>query len=230
MKAEDIRTKTLDELGDDLASLKKEQFNLRFQAATGQLEKTARIREVRRDIARIKTIAAQKRAAEAEGLRRERCRRRLLQGIVVSDKADKTVVVDVERRFTHPILKKTVRRTKKYQAHDPENQFKVGDRVTIEEVEADLQDQELGRGRRGKRCRLSGRESENEWRRASPVRAIRRRTSHDDPDADEPRCRGQFRRAPGAVHQGAGRLEAEIRPCRRHHRGVGEGSDSARAA
>jgi len=59
--------------------------------------------------------------------------KRLLQGIVVSDKADKTIVVDVERRFTHPILKKTVRRTKKYQAHDPENRFKIGDRVTIQE-------------------------------------------------------------------------------------------------
>jgi large subunit ribosomal protein L29 len=66
MKAEDIRTKTADELKDQLASLKKEQFNLRFQRATGQLEKTARIREVRRDIARIKTIAAQKRAAETK--------------------------------------------------------------------------------------------------------------------------------------------------------------------
>ena len=66
MKAEDIRTQTLDELRDRLASLKKEQFNLRFQTATGQLEKTARVREVRRDIARIKTIAAQKRAAEAK--------------------------------------------------------------------------------------------------------------------------------------------------------------------
>ena len=59
--------------------------------------------------------------------------KRLLQGIVVSDKADKTVVVNVERRFTHPILKKTVRRTKKYQAHDAGNRCKVGDRVTIEE-------------------------------------------------------------------------------------------------
>ena len=59
--------------------------------------------------------------------------KRVLQGIVVSDKADKTVVVDVERRFTHPILKKTVRRTKKYQAHDPANTYKVGDRVVIEE-------------------------------------------------------------------------------------------------
>jgi large subunit ribosomal protein L29 len=67
MKADDIRAKTQDQLSDDLASLKKEQFNLRFQAATGQLEKTARVREVRRDIARVKTIAAQKRAAEAKG-------------------------------------------------------------------------------------------------------------------------------------------------------------------
>ena len=64
MKAEELRTKSTDELTDQLASLKKEQFNLRFQRATGQLEKTARIREVRRDIARVKTIAAQKRAAE----------------------------------------------------------------------------------------------------------------------------------------------------------------------
>ena len=66
MKAEELRTQSLDQLSDRLASLKKEQFNLRFQAATGQLEKTARVREVRRDIARIKTVAAQKRAAEAK--------------------------------------------------------------------------------------------------------------------------------------------------------------------
>ena len=59
--------------------------------------------------------------------------KRLLQGVVVSDKADKTVVVKVERRFTHPVMKKTVRRTKNYQAHDAENRFKVGDVVTIEE-------------------------------------------------------------------------------------------------
>ncbi len=65
MKASDIRTKTPDQLSDDLASLKKEQFNLRFQKATGQLEKTARVREVRRDIARIKTIVAEKAAKKA---------------------------------------------------------------------------------------------------------------------------------------------------------------------
>ena len=59
--------------------------------------------------------------------------KRLLQGVVVSDKADKTVVVKVERRFTHPLLKQTVRRTKNYQAHDAENRFKIGDQVSIEE-------------------------------------------------------------------------------------------------
>ena len=61
-----MHTKTVDELVDELARLKKEQFNLRFQQATGQLEKTARIRQVRRDIARIKTITAQKRAASVK--------------------------------------------------------------------------------------------------------------------------------------------------------------------
>ena len=64
MKAADARTMTLDQLEDEVLKLKKEQFNLRFQRATGQLENTGRVREVRRDIARIKTVAAQKRAAE----------------------------------------------------------------------------------------------------------------------------------------------------------------------
>jgi small subunit ribosomal protein S17 len=59
--------------------------------------------------------------------------KRTLEGVVVSDKQDKTVVVKVERRFTHPVLKKTVRRTKKYHAHDEANAAKVGDIVVIEE-------------------------------------------------------------------------------------------------
>ncbi|WP_311028969.1 30S ribosomal protein S17 [Mesorhizobium koreense] len=59
--------------------------------------------------------------------------KRILQGTVVSDKNEKTVVVDVERRFTHPAMKKTVRRTKKYQAHDESNAHKVGDTVFIQE-------------------------------------------------------------------------------------------------
>ena len=63
MKASELRGKTSDQLADQLLQLKKEQFNLRFQKATGQLENTARVREVRRDIARIKTLLAQVRAA-----------------------------------------------------------------------------------------------------------------------------------------------------------------------
>jgi small subunit ribosomal protein S17 len=60
--------------------------------------------------------------------------KRVLQGTVVSDKNDKTVVVRVERRFTHPLLKKTIRRSKKYHAHDEGNVHKVGDMVSIEET------------------------------------------------------------------------------------------------
>jgi large subunit ribosomal protein L29 len=62
MKVEDIRTMSPDQMDDAILSLKKERFNLRFQRATGQLENTSRMREARRDIARIKTIAAQQRA------------------------------------------------------------------------------------------------------------------------------------------------------------------------
>ena len=60
--------------------------------------------------------------------------KRVLQGVVVSDKNNKTIVVEVERLYTHPLFKKTVRRTKKYHAHDEANKFKIGDKVSIEET------------------------------------------------------------------------------------------------
>ena len=63
MNAEELRDKTPDQLREELVNLKKEQFNLRFQRATGQLENTARVRQVRRDIARIQTIMRDKRVA-----------------------------------------------------------------------------------------------------------------------------------------------------------------------
>ncbi len=59
--------------------------------------------------------------------------RRVMSGEVVSDKGDKTVVVRVERTFLHPVMKKTVRRSKRYQAHDEANAFKTGDQVEIRE-------------------------------------------------------------------------------------------------
>ena len=60
--------------------------------------------------------------------------KRILQGVVVSDKNDKTIVVLVERRLRHPVLKKTVRLSKKYHAHDEKNECKVGDKVEIMET------------------------------------------------------------------------------------------------
>jgi len=66
MKVTDLRDLTPDQLGDEMAKLKKEQFNLRFQKATGQLENTARVRDVRRTLARIQTVLKEKRAG-AEG-------------------------------------------------------------------------------------------------------------------------------------------------------------------
>lgn len=67
MKIDAIRGLTLDQLEDELIKLKREQFNLRFQKAAAQLNNTARVREVRRTIARIKTVEREKRAAEAQG-------------------------------------------------------------------------------------------------------------------------------------------------------------------
>ena len=66
MKALDVRQMTEDQIGDEVARLKKEQFNLRFQRATGQLTNTARVRQVRRDIARLMTIGAQKHASKKD--------------------------------------------------------------------------------------------------------------------------------------------------------------------
>ena len=66
VKAADVRAMSADQMNDKLLELKKEQFNLRFQSATGQLEKTARIRQVRRDIARLKTIMTEKKTADVK--------------------------------------------------------------------------------------------------------------------------------------------------------------------
>lgn len=67
MKATDLRAKSVDQLQEELLNLKKEQFNLRFQRAGGQLENTARVRQVRRDIARIKTVLGERTSSAAQG-------------------------------------------------------------------------------------------------------------------------------------------------------------------
>ncbi len=128
MNAQELRDKTPDQLRDELVALKKEAFNLRFQAATGALENPARMRQVRRDVARVNTILNEKAQAAAE---KRDMPKRILQGVVTSDANAQTVTVSVERRFTHPVLKKTIRKSKKYRAHEEKNAFKVGDTVRI---------------------------------------------------------------------------------------------------
>ncbi len=75
--------------------------------------------------------------------------KRILQGVVISDKQEKTLVVKVERRFTHPLLKKTVRKSKNYHAHVENKTQKVGDTVSIEETKPISQAEALDRHRRG---------------------------------------------------------------------------------
>ena len=132
MKAAELRDKTPDQLREDLEKLKMEGFNLRFQAATGQLENTARKRAVRRGAARVKTILNEK----ARPLRPSevgKMPKRILTGVVVGDQNEQTITVQVERRYAHPVMKKTVRSAKKYRAHDELNAYKKGDQVRIQE-------------------------------------------------------------------------------------------------
>src|SRR3546814_16933437 len=88
-KIDDLKTKTDDQLSDQLGELKREQFNLRFQSATNQLEKPSRVREVRRSIAQIKTLQGERNRAAQKGSG-VTMPKRILTGTIVSDKTDKT--------------------------------------------------------------------------------------------------------------------------------------------
>jgi small subunit ribosomal protein S17 len=146
------------------AEAKEELFNLRFQAATGQLESHGRLRAVRKDIARIYTIMRERelgidvstcpgtdatvphdrdehvgRVSETSShdestTETHRGFRKTREGLVVSDKMDKTVVVAVEDRVKHPLYGKVIRRTNKLKAHDEQNSCGVGDRVLLMET------------------------------------------------------------------------------------------------
>ena len=125
MTANEIRELSLEELDAKVKELKQELFNLKFQKTLGQLQNTTKITEVKRTIARIKTIA------RVENKRNER---KVREGIVVSDKMDKTVVVLEETMRLHKIYKKRVKTSKRYKAHDENNECGVGDRVRIMET------------------------------------------------------------------------------------------------
>ena len=124
MKAAEIRELSADDLQAKLKEARAELFNLRFQMATSQLDNTARVKQVKKDIARIQT----------EMRARERNTRKVRQGVVVSAANDKTIVVSVAERKPHPVYKKMMTTTKKFHAHDENNEAGVGDTVTIMET------------------------------------------------------------------------------------------------
>ena len=128
---EDLRSKSATELNEELVAAKKELFNLRFQNATNQLDNTSRIKEVRRNIARIQTVIAEQAKG---GIIVERNLRKTRVGKVVSNKMDKTIVVAIEDHVKHPLYKKIVKRTYKLKAHDEQNECSIGDTVKVMET------------------------------------------------------------------------------------------------
>ena len=140
MQAKELRNLSSEELMNKLNDFKSELFSLRFQLATGQLENTARIKFVKKDIARVKTVLVERKLNELELnlerrlLNMERGRRKVRIGRVVSDKMDKTIVVAVEDFVRHPLYNKPVKRTKKFKAHDEQNVCNIGDKVKIMET------------------------------------------------------------------------------------------------
>ena len=127
MKAGEIRELTVDDLRARVKDLEDQIFRLRIQKSMGQLEAPAKVREIRRDLARIKTILREKEQAGIMSVKAQ------LTGTVVSDKMEKTVVVAVERQVRHEVYGKSQRKTSKFVAHNENNEAKVGDTVAIAE-------------------------------------------------------------------------------------------------
>ena len=148
LTSENLRGFDDDRLVDELRKAKEELFNLRFQSATGQLDNHGRLRAVRKDIARIYTEMRERElsigrggAGMSENMKDEAVKaasdrnyRKTRQGYVVSDKMDKTVVVEVEDRVKHALYGKVMRRSSKVKAHDEQNAAGIGDRVLIMET------------------------------------------------------------------------------------------------
>ena len=159
LTAAELRNLGRDELMTKLGEAKEELFNLRFQSATGQLDNHGRLRAVRKDIARIYTVLSERAlgiteevdapVAEAESdetaddsekaemsteTETRKSPRKTREGLVVSDKMDKTIVVAVEDRVKHALYGKVLRKTSRLKAHDETNQCGIGDRVLIMET------------------------------------------------------------------------------------------------
>ena len=139
---EDLKAKSAAELNEELVAAKKELFNLRFQNATNQLDNTSRIKEVRRNIARIQTVITEKASSvETENSQNERSYRLWKEILekpelvrLSATKMDKTIVVAIEDHVKHPLYKKIVKKTYKLKAHDENNECNIGDKVKVMET------------------------------------------------------------------------------------------------
>ena len=127
----ELAGKSIEELAQLEAELAAKRFTLRFQHAVGQVENTAEIRKTRRELARVKTALRLPSWPSEVPMSLEN--KMIRSGVVVSNKADKTVVVKVERKFQHPLYHRTVKQTAKFMAHDETNACDIGDVVKIVE-------------------------------------------------------------------------------------------------
>ena len=142
MDLKELRQLTVPELEEKSQQLTQELFNLRFQLGTGRLENPMQVRKTKRSIAQGQDDSTRARAGRCNfyhgerGLRMAESanKRREWVGRVVSNKMNKTVVVEIERSVIHPLYRKVLRRVTKFKAHDEDNACKIGDRVRMVET------------------------------------------------------------------------------------------------
>jgi len=144
MKVDKIRNLTDVELGNQERELADQLFKLKFQLNMGQTESLKKIRGLRKDIARVKTIAGERERSAAQetimagtntqATAKVQGRRKEVVGEVVANRMQKTIVVKVTRKKAHPFYGRVVARNKKFYAHDEKNEAHVGDVVRIEET------------------------------------------------------------------------------------------------
>ena len=132
-KKKEDKKLTKDQAEKKILTLKKDLFNIRFKKINNQINNPAQYNEIKKSIARLYTT-----------IKKFKMTKKILKGIVTSAKNNKTIVVEVTRKFKHPFYEKVIKRSKKYHAHDEKNKFKEGEKVSIIECKP-FQKRKLGR-------------------------------------------------------------------------------------
>ena len=132
MKAPELRALPVNELEAKRNDLKEEYLRLRCGHVSRQLADVIMIKKTRRNIARINTVLNENKS-NFQKKQKQMSKLKLQSGVVVSNNMDKSIVVKIERKIKHPIYKKTIKRSKKYIAHDEKNECQIGDLVQIAE-------------------------------------------------------------------------------------------------